>query len=60
MKFLISFAILIVAALAAEKARFDNYRVYKVYVDNKEQYDALMYLEENSDSVRESFSFVKF
>ena len=35
----------------AEKARFDNYRVYSVLVENEQQHEAMQYLQEHSDSV---------
>lgn len=39
------------SACIAEKARFDNYRVYSIAIETKEQLDLLMQLEEISDSV---------
>lgn len=50
MKFIAIFAVF-VASSHAEMARFDNYRVYSLKIVNTEQYDAMKYLEEHSDSV---------
>lgn len=50
MKLLICLAFLFLS-VGAEKARFDNYRLYSVQIENESQYEALKYLEENSDSV---------
>lgn len=36
---------------AADKARFDNYRVYSVAVETEEQLKVLREIEETSDSV---------
>lgn len=49
MKFLICLAFLFLT-VGAEKARFDNYRVYSVEIENQIQYEAMKYLDENSDS----------
>ncbi|CAG9808221.1 unnamed protein product [Chironomus riparius] len=49
MKILALLAIFFVS-IHAEMARFDNYRVYSVKIENTEQYDAMKYLEEHSDS----------
>lgn len=35
----------------SEKARFDNYRVYKVLIENSDQLKALRQLADTSDSV---------
>lgn len=37
---------------SAEKARFDNYRVYNIKIENGEQLDALKFLADTSDSVK--------
>jgi hypothetical protein len=50
MKLLIFFALFFVAC-SAEKARFDNYRVYSFQIRTKEQFDAMKYIEEHSDAV---------
>jgi hypothetical protein len=50
MKLLICLAFLFLSA-GAEKARFDNYRLYSVQIENNKQYEAMKYLEEHSDSV---------
>lgn len=50
MKLIICLAFLLFS-VGAEKARFDNYRLYSVQIENKSQYEAMKYLEENSDSV---------
>ncbi|KAG5672023.1 hypothetical protein PVAND_002185 [Polypedilum vanderplanki] len=49
MKFVSVLVILFVYA-NADMARFDNYRVYTVTIENEEQYKAMKYLEENSDA----------
>lgn len=51
MKIVAVLAILFVS-IHAEMARFDNYHVYSVKIENTEQYDAMKYLEEHSDSVK--------
>lgn len=50
---LLSFVVLGLAAclVAAEQARFDNYRVYSIVVETKEQLKMLKDIEETSDSV---------
>lgn len=50
MKILYLFLFLIIAAYA-EKARFDNYRIYRIHLENEEQLMALRQLAETSDSV---------
>lgn len=54
MKLLLALVVLTTAVLSAtsEKARFDNYRVYKVDVDTHDQLTALRQLSETSDSVK--------
>lgn len=37
--------------VSSEKVRYDDYQVYRVWVENKEQFRALQYLDEHSDSV---------
>jgi hypothetical protein len=37
--------------VSAEKARFDNYRVYSIAVETREQLKVLREIEESSDSV---------
>lgn len=47
-------AVLLLASVifaSAEKARFDNYRVYTVAVENENQLKALREISETSDSV---------
>lgn len=39
------------SACLAEKARFDNYRVYSIAIETQEQLNLLMQIEETSDSV---------
>lgn len=39
-------------AVFAEKARFDNYRVYSVDIANAEQLDILKQLEQHADGLR--------
>lgn len=43
---------LIALIVDAEKARFDNYRVYSIAVDNQQQLNVLKELNEISDSVK--------
>lgn len=52
MKFVTIFLVLFIASVCAEKARFDNYRLYGIQVENEEQYKMMKYIEENSDSVK--------
>lgn len=54
----LGFGAVVITALAvicvtSEKARFDNYRVYRVDVQNKLQLNVLRELSETSDSVNE-------
>lgn len=51
MRFLI-FTSLLIFSTVAENARFDNYQVYTVSIENEEQLKALKYLDEHSDAVR--------
>ena len=44
--------IFVISSICCEKARFDNYRVYKVSIENKEQLEALKQLADSSDSVK--------
>lgn len=46
-------AIVTVLVASAEKARFDNYRVYSISVENELQLRVLRELGETSDSVSE-------
>ena len=39
------------AAVFAEKARFDNYRVYKISIENEKQLETLKAIENRSDGV---------
>jgi hypothetical protein len=50
---LLNFLLLSLSAslVAADKARFDNYRVYSVAVETEEQLKVLREIEETSDSV---------
>lgn len=54
---LVVFAAMLVCAAAtqSEKARFDNYRVYSVNIENDEQLEILQELENHQDSL----SFLK-
>lgn len=45
-------AVLCGVTVWAEKARFDNYRVYSIRVENKEQLSALKKIENNPDGVK--------
>ncbi|KAG5675035.1 hypothetical protein PVAND_004974 [Polypedilum vanderplanki] len=40
----------VVATVLCEKSRYDNYRVYKIEIKNREQLDAMKYLADTSDS----------
>lgn len=51
MKILIFSLIALISIATADKARYDNYRVYRVDVDNHEQLSVLHYLADNSDAV---------
>lgn len=51
MKILIFTIIALITFSTAEKARYDNYRVYRVDIENNEQLKVLHYLADNSDSV---------
>lgn len=42
------------AVKASEKARFDNYRVYKISIENDEQLQLLKQIERFPDGVREN------
>lgn len=55
MKFSLFIAFLALAS--AEKVRYDDYRVYKVFVENNEQLKALQHLDEHSDSVKIKFQY---
>lgn len=37
--------------ISCEKARFDNYRVYRVWIENPEQLELLQELESNQDGL---------
>lgn len=39
------------AVTAVEKARYDNYRVYSIFVENQEQLNLLKEIENNPDGV---------
>lgn len=62
MKVLIGTLVLAFAALAvsAEKARFDNYRVYSIDVDTHDQLTVLREISETSDSVRRAIIQQKY
>jgi hypothetical protein len=53
MKFIIFVAFF--ALVLAEKVRYDDYQVYTVSVENKEQLKALQHLDEHSDAVMWKF-----
>lgn len=38
-------------SISCEKARFDNYRVYRVWIENPEQLELLQELESNQDGL---------
>lgn len=39
-------------AVNAERARFDNYRVYSITIENDDQFKIMKYIEEHSDAVK--------
>lgn len=43
-------------SIFCEKARFDNYRVYRVWIENRDQLELLQELESNQDGLS-SFEF---
>lgn len=51
---LIIFAALLCGAVLAEKARFDNYRVYKVHIRTEEQLELMKQIEANPNGVRKN------
>ena len=51
MKFFCFFFFFLLITAFAEKARFDNYRVYRIQLENEDQLNALRQLAETSDSV---------
>lgn len=52
---LLTFSLFVVLCVlaASEKARFDNYRVYEILIDNEEQLELLQAIENYPDGVRE-------
>lgn len=42
----------ILGAKAAEKARYDNYRVYEILIENEEQLEVMQQIENFPDGVR--------
>lgn len=38
-------------SISSEKARFDNYRVYRVWIENQKQFDILQELDGNQDGI---------
>lgn len=38
-------------SISCDKARFDNYRVYRVWIENQEQLELLQELESNQDGL---------
>lgn len=46
------FALLCVFSVKAEKARFDNYRVYEILVENEQQLELMQEIENFPDGVR--------
>jgi hypothetical protein len=59
MKIIFSLFFFLVAS-HAEKARFDNYRVYEVSIENSDQLKALRQLADTSDSVNFLMKFNDF
>jgi hypothetical protein len=60
MKLLIAslFALAFVSALTAEKARFDNYRVYEILIENDQQLELMQEIENYPDGVRKIFCII--
>lgn len=52
--------VLSVFSVSADKARFDNYRIYSIDVETVDQLKALRELSETSDSVRIKTTKLKF
>lgn len=46
------FVVLLCGIALAEKARFDNYRVYRVQIENEEQLELMKHIEANPNGVR--------
>lgn len=44
---------------SGEMARYDNYRVYDVAIENEDQLDLIKKIEENYNVVREKFNFLE-
>lgn len=49
----VAFALLSVSGL--EKARYDNYRVYKIIIDNEDKMQLIIEIEENPDGVSSTY-----
>lgn len=61
MKFIFGAILLALLALAsAEQARFDNYRVYSIYIGNEKQLEVLKILENGVSSFYSKFFFILF
>ena len=52
MKQIVVFTALLICSAFAEKARYDNYRVYKVSIDTAEQLEVLQMIDANPDGVK--------
>lgn len=53
MKLPLAFVLLsIIFVKASEKARFDNYRVYEIYIENDQQLELLQQIDSFPDGVR--------
>lgn len=48
--------VLVFAVAAVEKARYDNYRVYTIIVENQEQLSLFKEIESNPDGVSRTFN----
>lgn len=52
LRFTLCVLLCFVAAKASEKARFDNYRVYEILIENDQQLELMQEIENHPDGVR--------
>lgn len=52
LKFTFCVLLCFAAVKASEKARFDNYRVYEIYIENDQQLELMQHIENYPDGVR--------
>lgn len=55
MKFSVFCLALCLALVASEKARYDNYRVYEILVEDEQQLELMKHIESFPDGVRSDF-----